>query len=172
MRPRHLIGLGALIVAVAALAVFGLAGKKTPPAGRRAPALPREQLVAGPATIPAMAASAHGRPFAVVFWASWCGPCIREAPAFESFARSAQGSGRVVGVDWSDARSNAEAFIRSHHWTFPVVRDGEGLVGNDYELTVLPTTFVLDSHGRIRARLIGPQTKATLAHALARAEAS
>ena len=47
------------------------------------------------------------------------------------------------------------------------MRDAEGTVGNAYRLTVLPTTFVLDAHGRIRAVLRGPQSDASLAGALA-----
>ena len=48
-----------------------------------------------------------------------------------------------------------------------MLRDAEGTVGNDYRLTGLPTTFVLDSSGRIRSVLRGPQDAGTLAHAMA-----
>ena len=117
-------------------------------------------------TLPGVLASGHGRPTLVVFWASWCEPCIREAPALERFSRSAQGRGRIVAVDWSDARSGATAFVRRYGWTFPTVRDDSGLVGNSYEIAVLPTTFVLDGSGRIRSALRGPQTEASLRQAL------
>jgi peroxiredoxin len=78
----------------------------------------------------------------------------------------------MVGVDWSDARSGAKAFIRRYGWTFPNVRDGEGTVGNDYELTGLPTIFVLDGRGRIGRTLRGPQTEASLRQALQALEAA
>ena len=48
-----------------------------------------------------------------------------------------------------------------------MLRDAEGTVGNDYRLTGLPTTFVLDANGRIRSVLRGPQTPSTLARAMA-----
>jgi hypothetical protein len=70
-----------------------------------------------------------------------------------------------VGVNWSDARSGARSFIRRYGWTFSNVRDGEGTVGNDYRLPGLPTTFVVDSSGRIRAELRGPQDLASLTRA-------
>jgi peroxiredoxin len=57
--------------------------------------------------------------------------------------------------------------VAKHGWTFAVLRDAEGTVGNNYRLTGLPTTFVLDGEGRIRAELRGPQTQATLARAMA-----
>ena len=77
-----------------------------------------------------------------------------------------------MGVDWSDALSGARAFIRRYSWTFPNVRDAEGTVGNAYRLTGLPTTFVLDAHGRIRAVLRGPQNERSLQTALAGVEHS
>lgn len=153
-------------VGIAALAVFGLSSSGGP-TGRRAPALPRERL-AGPAvTLPRALANARGGATLITFWASWCEPCAREAQALERFSRTPAGRGRLIGVDWSDGRSGAREFVRKHGWTFPVLRDSEGTVGNDYGLTGLPTTFVLDASGRIRAVLRGPQTQATLSRALA-----
>ncbi|HXB16861.1 MAG TPA: TlpA disulfide reductase family protein [Solirubrobacteraceae bacterium] len=154
------------IAAIAALAIFGFASSGTSKGGRAAPALPSEHLAGAPVTLTSFLHGARGRPALVVFWASWCEPCIHEAPALERFAQSAQGRNRIVGVDWSDERSGASAFVRHWGWTFPTVRDGNGTVGNQYELTTLPTTFVLDSHGRIRRTLHGPQTEATLDQAL------
>jgi len=167
MRRRgRALGLGVLALAgIVALIVFGLAPTKTA-AGRRAPGLPSERLGGAVVTLPKLLASAGGRPSLVVFWASWCGPCTAEAPALESFSRSPQGRGRIVGVDWSDARSSAVRFIRHFRWTFPTVRDGEGIVGNSYGMTVLPTTFVLTGSGRIAMTLRGPQTGASLSRAL------
>jgi cytochrome c biogenesis protein CcmG, thiol:disulfide interchange protein DsbE len=153
-------------VAIAALAVFGLAGEHSPPGGRVAPALPHELLVGPAQTLARMLAADGHRPLAVVFWASWCGPCAHEAPAIERFSHSAEGRGRIVGVDWSDALSGARGFLKRYSWTFPNVRDAEGTVGNQYRITGLPTTFVLDGRGHIRAELRGPQSQRSLAVAL------
>jgi thiol-disulfide isomerase/thioredoxin len=168
LRSAGLLGLAA--AALAALVVFGLAPGKTV-IGRIAPALPRERLAGTPLSLAALLAGAHGRPSVVVFWASWCGPCVREAPALERFSR-AGGHGRIVGVDWSDARTGALAFIRRYGWTFPTVRDSEGRVGNAYGMTGLPTIYVLDGRGRIRLTLRGPQTEASLSRALGAVAAS
>ncbi len=161
-------GIALAVAAVAALAVFGLAGSRGA-SGRTAPPLPRERLAGEPVTLGSLLAG--GRPSLVVFWASWCGPCEHEAPAIERFARGA-GRGRIVGVDWSDARAGARAFIARYGWSFPNLRDAEGTVGNAYRLANLPTTFVLDGRGRIRAALTGPQDEASLARALAAAGSS
>jgi thiol-disulfide isomerase/thioredoxin len=172
MRPRRrTLAVGLLAAAAAAaLVVFGLAPSKGAKTGRQAPALPTERLAGPPVTLSSLLAAAHGRPSLVVFWASWCDPCMSEAPALESFSRTAQGRGRIVGVDWSDPRPGAVSFVRRYGWTFPTLRDGEGTVGNEYRLTNLPTTFVLDGKGRIEAALRGPQTVASLSRALAGAE--
>lgn len=170
-RLRVLGGTLVLVAAIALAAVFGLASH--PQSGRPAPALPHETLRGPRVTLASLLAGAGERPALVVFWASWCGPCAQEAPALERFARSAAGRRRIVGVDWSDPlRANAQAFIRRYAWSFPVLRDGEGLVGNQYRLTVLPTTFVIDPHGRIRNVLRGPQSEGSLRSALAAAERS
>lgn len=153
--------------ALAALIVFGLASDRGSSVGRPAPALPQEHLAGPPLTLAGLLAVAPGRPALVVFWASWCGPCAREAPALERFSRSSTGRGRMVGVDWSDGLAGARSFIRRYSWTFSNLRDSEGTVGNDYHLTGLPTTFVLDGRGRIRAVLRGPQDEGSLGRALA-----
>ncbi len=167
MRRRVLWGTGALLAAagVAALAVFGLAGSSS--AERPAPALPREVLVGPPATLASLLAGARGKPALVVFWASWCTPCGEEAPAIERFAASPAGQGRIVGVDWSDARAGARTFVKRYAWTFPNLRDGEGRAGYAYRLVNLPTTLVISPAGRIRRVLRGPQDEASLTRALA-----
>ena len=149
--------------------VFGLASQRSASVGHPAPALPRERLAGPPATLSSLLSAAGGRPALVVFWASWCGPCAREAPALERVSHSRAGRNRMVGVDWSDALSGARSFIRRYSWTFSNLRDSEGTVGNDYHLISLPTTFVLDGHGRIRAELRGPQDEGSLERALAAA---
>jgi thiol-disulfide isomerase/thioredoxin len=170
-RRRRALGLAALaVIAIAALVVFGLAPSGKTVTGRKAPGLPGERLGGARVTLPGLLASAGGRPAAVVFWASWCGPCAAEAPSLQAFSQTPAGRGRIVGVDWSDARSAALAFIRRYGWSFPTVRDGEGLIGNRYDMTGLPTTFVLDSHGRIALTLRGPQTGSSLSRALRTAE--
>jgi cytochrome c biogenesis protein CcmG/thiol:disulfide interchange protein DsbE len=162
---RRLLAWGGLAVLVALALMVGLSGKGGAQ-GRIAPALPRERLAGPPATLATLRSAARGQRALVVFWASWCGPCRREAPAIERFALSSAGRGRVVGVDWSDEAQSARRFVRQYRWSFPNLRDGEGSVGYSYGLTGLPTTFVIGAGGRIEQTLRGPQTEQTLGHAL------
>jgi thiol-disulfide isomerase/thioredoxin len=169
-RLRLLGGTLAVILALVLLAVFGLASNHAASSGRPAPALPSERLAGPPVALNSLLARAHGRASLVIFWASWCEPCVREAPAIARFALSPAGRGRVVGVDWSDALSGARGFIRRFAWMFSNLRDAEGTVGNSYRMTGLPTTFVLDGKGRIRTLLRGPQDERSLAAALSAVE--
>jgi peroxiredoxin len=76
-------------------------------------------------------------------------------------------------VDWNDpVTSDARAFIRRYHWTFPVLRDPEGTFGSRYGFSGLPTTFLIDSQGRIHQTLRGPQTEQTLNRALSQLASS
>jgi cytochrome c biogenesis protein CcmG/thiol:disulfide interchange protein DsbE len=152
--------------ALAALAIFGLASNRPSPAGRAAPALPRELLAGPPVTIAGLGAAAGGRLALIVFWASWCEPCQSEAPAVERLARSPAGRGRVVGVDWSDADQSARRFIKKYAWSFSNLRDSGGEAGLEYGLRNLPTTFVVGAGGRIEKTLLGPQTEQSLSRAL------
>jgi thiol-disulfide isomerase/thioredoxin len=166
-RKRRLLGWTVVVAAaLAALGIFGLSSDRSAVAGRPAPRLPSQQLAGAPTTLSGLLAGAHGRSALVVFWASWCGPCAREAPALEHLYVSGVGRGRMVGVDWSDALGGARAFVRRYSWTFPNTRDAEGTVGSEYRLTGLPTTFVLDGRGRIRSVLRGPQDETSLTRAL------
>jgi thiol-disulfide isomerase/thioredoxin len=168
-RLRLVVWALAVALAVAALAVFGLAGDHASSA-RAAPHLPGQALLGRPVSLSSVLAGAHGRSVLVVFWASWCEPCAREAPALERFALAPQGRGRIVGVDWSDALASAREFVKRYAWTFPSMRDGNGVVGNAYRLATLPTSYVIDARGRIRTVLRGPQTQASVARALASVE--
>jgi thiol-disulfide isomerase/thioredoxin len=161
--PRRLLLWATAAVALVALAVFGLAasGGRN---GRLAPPLPRESLSGRAVTLAAL----RGHPVLVTFWASWCDPCLHEAPAIEQFVRGLDGRAALVGVNWSDpSLSAARAFVKRYGWTFPNLRDPQGAAGLRFGLTGLPTTFVIDSSGRVRATLRGQQTQKTLAGALA-----
>jgi thiol-disulfide isomerase/thioredoxin len=153
----------AAAAALVAFVLFGLAGSGGHN-GRSAPALPSERLSGAAVTLAAL----HGHPALVTFWASWCGPCAQEAPALERFSEGLGHRATLVGVNWEDpSLSEARSFVKRYRWSFPNLRDPEGAAGRGYGVAVLPTTVVIDSTGRVRATLRGPQTQQTLAAALA-----
>ncbi len=164
-RRRGLLAIAALVVAFVVAELLSGGGDN---ANRPAPRLPSAVLVAPGVTV----ADLRGHPAAINFWASWCEPCRHEAPELERLARSLHGQAHLVGVDWSDGLSSARSFVREYGWSFPVLRDSSGTVGERYGVAGLPMTFILDPHGRIVRTLRGPQTEASLRSALRAASAT
>jgi thiol-disulfide isomerase/thioredoxin len=153
---------GALvIVAVVVAEVASGSGSSTD--GRAAPPLPTKALRPPGVDL----AELRGKPALVDFFASWCGPCAEEAPTLRKLSAALGGEANVVAVDWDDAGGAARAFVRKHGWTFPVLADTSGSVGESYGVDIgLPTSFVLDPEGRIVTTFRGPQSEATLRRAL------
>jgi cytochrome c biogenesis protein CcmG, thiol:disulfide interchange protein DsbE len=156
-----------LLVAAVGVAAFvaaeALSGTHAATA-RAAPALPAKVLEPPAATI----AGLRGRPAIVHFWASWCGPCQKEAGELAALGRRLGGRATLVGVDYTDAAGSARRFIARHGWHFPNLSDPDGRTGDAYGLAGLPTTFLVDADGRIVRRLTGPQTAAGLLRAVQR----
>lgn len=157
---RWLMWLGAGVAVIALVAFAITRGVSHGP--KAAPALPTQRLYGPRVTI----ASLHGKPALVLFWASWCKPCKREANAVRLLSDSPVGKGRIVGIDWGDPRGQALAFVRRHRWRFSNLRDPTGSVGLSYGLSHPPSLFVIDADGHIRKVLVGPQSERVMRDAL------
>jgi len=84
----------------------------------------------------------------VNIWASWCGPCIEEAPGLARVARASQGEVQFLGVDIIDHLSPARAFIRRYGWPYPSVFDPMGAIRDHLGFIGQPVTVVYDASGR------------------------
>ena len=107
-------------------------------------------------------ASLRGRPTFVNFWATWCGPCKREAPQLREFADGLGQKAAVVGVAIDSDPGAARAFARKSGWKYPIVSRRCCKLSNKYGVVAMPTTIVIDGNGRVVDRLIGAQTAARL----------
>jgi len=167
--------LGAQAVAVAGvgllatLLVWNLTHQTPPPkVGGRAPSFSLRRL-SGTGEI--SLASLRGRTVVLNFFASWCGPCKREAPVLERLWQKERAHGLVVvGVDTNDSRADARRFVHVHDLTYPVVFDHDGrIAANRYAISDLPVTYVLNPKGRIvGGQILGPVSEHVHSQALSR----
>ena len=108
-------------------------------------------------------AELEGRPVILNVWASWCGPCRKEAPVFQQLWERHHHHGlQVVGVNTRDTEAAARAFVEEFGITYPVVRDAEQeLVGELEDISgihgALPQTFFIDAEGNFQAAESGDE---------------
>ncbi|MDY7096889.1 MAG: DsbE family thiol:disulfide interchange protein [Pseudomonadota bacterium] len=94
-----------------------------------------------------------GKPKLLNVWASWCLPCIAEAPHLEALRES---GAEIVGVAIRDRPQDVAAFLAKHG--NPYSRIGaDDLSALQLELgsSGVPETFVIDGDGIIRHQHIG-----------------
>jgi cytochrome c biogenesis protein CcmG, thiol:disulfide interchange protein DsbE len=107
-------------------------------------------LGGGPAVFNARLASLRGYPVVVNKWASWCGPCQTEFPAFQRVAVSYGRQVAFVGVDGKDASGSAASFLHKFPVTYPSYVDPQENIARTIEATTYyPLTVYVDRHGKI-----------------------
>lgn len=100
-----------------------------------------------------------GKTIFLNFWATWCGPCKEEMPSIEALYQQFKGKDFVfltVSVDYAGVNRVRE-FIEKYRYHFPVLLDPAGKSLDLFEINKIPATLMIDRHGRMVGRVIGPR---------------
>ncbi|NGY05385.1 peroxiredoxin family protein [Solimonas terrae] len=93
----------------------------------------------------------RGEVVIVNFWATWCGPCRVELPAFEAFYQAHHDDGlSVLAISVDDADQTARVRALAQDFDFPVALGADVQAGGYGRIWRLPITFVIDRAGVLR----------------------
>ena len=104
-----------------------------------------------------------GKVLLVNFWGTWCVPCLREIPELVRLSARFDTKGlAVVGIAVDSGRpEDIRAFMAEHRMNYPTLVSNLGPVKKTFQVVGFPTTLLIDRHGLIRKRYVGPQTEET-----------
>ena len=98
----------------------------------------------------------RGKVVMLNFWATWCPPCRREMPSMEKlYSRIDRNKIDIAAVNIQEKKETVSDFVSQNNYTFPVLIDEEGKAASIYQIRSIPTTFIVDKAGYIRAQFIG-----------------
>lgn len=94
-----------------------------------------------------------GKPVLVDFWASWCGPCIRETAMIKSILNEFGDKGlEVLGVAVWDEPENTLTAIETHQLPWPQIINAQNIPTDIYGISGIPCIILFDKDGTIVSR--------------------
>jgi peroxiredoxin len=103
------------------------------------------------------------------FWATWCGPCVRELPILAAVAESYKGKGvAFFAINMRETPEQIKKFQDDKKLKFTVAMDTDGAVGTAYGAEAIPMLVLVDKKGVVQSVYVGsnPEIKTTLANEL------
>ncbi|MYL64964.1 redoxin domain-containing protein [Bacillus hwajinpoensis] len=98
----------------------------------------------------------RGKRVIVNFWATWCPPCRAEIPDFQKLYEKKDVEILAVNLtETEESTEGVEEFVKEFGMTFPVVMDENSDVSNTYQVSAYPTSYMIDSNGRIQFVAMG-----------------
>ena len=109
-----------------------------------------------PSRAPLRLADFRGRYVLLNFWATWCAPCREEMPSMERLYRKL-GPKRltVVAVSQDSEVDQVPAMVAKLGVTFPIALDPTMKISDQFGVSALPSTFLIDPSGHVIAATMG-----------------
>jgi thiol-disulfide isomerase/thioredoxin len=104
----------------------------------------------------------RGNPVALHFWATWCGPCVRELPLIADLTASKAEELTVLAVNCAEPDRTVSSFLSKMKVRLNLVMDADGNISRLYNINAIPQTFMIDADGVIRSIQVGSYTKKAL----------
>lgn len=95
----------------------------------------------------------------VNFWATWCGPCLKEIPEFNAFAKK-NSNVQFIGLAYEEIeRADMQAFLKKHPIDYPIAIMDVYNPPKDFETPRgLPMTVIIAPGGAVAETFLGPVT--------------
>lgn len=106
----------------------------------------------------------RGKVIVVNFWATWCGPCRAEIPAFmEAYSQFKAQGVEIVGISLDEGGwEDVTPFVKRYQISYPVVLGNAKVARAWGNIEAIPTTFIVDKSGNIVDKHIGMMSKEAL----------
>ncbi|HLS43129.1 MAG TPA: TlpA disulfide reductase family protein [Paenalcaligenes sp.] len=120
--------------------------------------------------IPAEVDLSHyvGKPVVLNLWATWCPPCRREMPVFQT-AQQHYPDVHFVFANQRESTDQVLEYLRSQNLSLHnLLQDNQGELARFAHSNGLPTTLFIDATGRVLSIRMGEVSAASLAHQLER----
>lgn len=98
----------------------------------------------------------RGKVVLLNFWATWCGPCVKEMPSLEKLARQMSGEQfSLITVNFGEKPARIKPFLKKIGVEVPVLVDPDMNVSRAWVKKGLPTTFIIGADQKIRYQVLG-----------------
>jgi peroxiredoxin len=113
----------------------------------------------------------QGKWVIVNYWAAWCEGCIKEIPELNDFNKARGDDVVIYGINFDQPDLDAlKQSIEKAHIKFPVLTQDPGVAWHLDDVSVLPTTFIINPKGKVVQKILGTSTQASLSAALKKAK--